>query len=463
MESILDLIIIISSFVLLLGVIIGIHELGHFSAARYFNIYVIRFKIGFGKTFFKRFDKHGTEFSFGILPLGGYVQMLGEASPQEQDMQVDTIVEAQQKISYKEASLSARAIVTAAGPIANFVLAIVAYFFIFLIGAKELAPVVGGVEPDTLASEINLEIGDKILLIDDNEVISFNDINGYLASRIGETGVLRITSMPEGSNISVTKEVAIKSWLKGVSQTSPVKSFGIAPFIPAIVSSVQEGGPADKAGILKGDIIISVAGSKIQTWNQLSQNLSNKFDKVISIEVDRRGQRIDFKLTPNRVSNETGIERGVIGIMRLSSIDDLPEYLLINNKENIVGAFVKAITQTYKFIILILDSIGKMISGSVSADNIGGPIQISLLAGSAAKAGLVSFLSMMAILSINLGLINLFPIPILDGGQLVLIAIEKIKGSPVSDSFLEYSFRLGLFMVASLMVFAIFNDIVKII
>ena len=463
MESILDLIIIISSFVLLLGVIIGIHELGHFSAARYFNIYVIRFKIGFGKTFFKRFDKHGTEFSFGILPLGGYVQMLGEASPQEQDMQVDTIVEAQQKISYKEASLSARAIVTAAGPIANFVLAIVAYFFIFLIGAKELAPVVGGVEPDTLASEINLEIGDKILLIDDNEVVSFNDINGYLASRIGETGVLRITSMPEGSNISVTKEVAIKSWLKGVSQTSPVKSFGIAPFIPAIVSSVQEGGPADKAGILKGDIIISVAGSKIQTWNQLSQNLSNKFDKVIPIEVDRRGQRIDFKLTPNRVSNETGIERGVIGIMRLSSIDDLPEYLLINNKENIVGAFVKAITQTYKFIILILDSIGKMISGSVSADNIGGPIQISLLAGSAAKAGLVSFLSMMAILSINLGLINLFPIPILDGGQLVLIAIEKIKGSPVSDSFLEYSFRLGLFMVASLMVFAIFNDIVKII
>ena len=214
---------------------------------------------------------------------------------------------------------------------------------------------------------------------------------------------------------------------------------------------------------MKGDIIISVDGSKIQTWNQLSQNLSSKFNKVISLEVDRRGQRINFRLTPNRVSSENGTERGVIGIMRLSSLDDLPEYLLIDNKENIAGAFVKAISQTYKFIVLILDSIGKMISGSVSADNIGGPIQISLLAGSAAKAGLVSFLSMLAILSINLGLINLFPIPILDGGQLVLIAIEKIKGSPVSDSFLEYSFRLGILMVASLMVFAIFNDIVKII
>ena len=149
--------------------------------------------------------------------------------------------------------------------------------------------------------------------------------------------------------------------------------------------------------------------------------------------------------------------------MRLSSLDDLPEYLLINNKENIPRAFLKAFTQTYKFSVLIIDSIGKMITGSVSADNIGGPIQISLLAGSAAKAGLVSFLSMLAILSINLGLINLLPIPILDGGQLVLIAIEKLKGSPVSDSFLEYSFRLGILMVASLMVFAIFNDIVKII
>ena len=463
MESILDLIIIISSFVLLLGVIVGIHELGHFSAARYFNIYVIRFKIGFGKTFFKRFDKHGTEFSFGILPLGGYVQMLGEASSQEEDVQVDTEVEVQKKISYKEATLGARAIVTAAGPMANFILAIVAYFFIFLIGAKELAPIVGGVEPNTLASEINLGIGDKIVSIDNNEVISFNDVNGYLASRIGETGVLRIASIPEGSNVSITKEISIQSWLKGVSQTSPVASFGISPFIPALVSSVQDGGPADKAGILKGDIIISVDGSKIQTWNQLSQNLSSKSDEVISLEVDRRGQRINFRLTPNRVSSENGTERGVIGIMRLSSLDDLPEYLLIDNKENIAGAFLKAISQTYKFIVLILDSIGKMISGSVSADNIGGPIQISLLAGSAAKAGLVSFLSMLAILSINLGLINLFPIPILDGGQLVLIAIEKVKGSPVSDSFLEYSFRLGILMVASLMVFAIFNDIVKII
>ena len=463
MELVLNLIIIISSFVVLLGVIVGFHELGHFLAARYFNIYVIRFKIGFGKTFFKRFDKHGTEFAFGILPLGGYVQMLGEASPQEDKVQISPGEDVNSRISYKEATLGARAVVTAAGPIANFILAVFAYFFIFLIGAKELAPIVGGVEPDTLASKINLKIGDEILSIDDSEVVSFNDINGYLASRIGETGVLKITSIPKGSNVSITKEVSIKDWLKGESQSSPIASFGIAPFIPALVSSVQEEGPADKAGILEGDIIVSVEGSRIQTWNQLSKNLSNKFDQDISLEVDRGGQIIKFILTPDKISNETGPERGVIGIMRLSSLDDLPEYLLIDNKENIIGAILKAFAQTYKFSILILDSIGKMISGSVSAENIGGPIQISLLAGSAAKAGLVSFLSMLAILSINLGLINLLPIPILDGGQLVLIAIEKIKGSPVSDSFLEYSFRLGILMVASLMVFAIFNDIVKII
>ena len=463
MESILNLLIIIASSVVLLGVIVGIHELGHFSAARYFNIHVIRFKIGFGKTFFRRFDKQGTEFALGILPLGGYVQMLGEASPQEEKITGGNGTHTNSKISYKEVTLGARAIVTAAGPIANFILAVVAYFFIFLIGAKDLAPIVGGVELESLASDINLKTGDEIVSIDGNEVISFTDINSHLASRIGETGILKITSIPEGSNISVTEEVLIDNWLQGVNQISPVSSFGVAPFIPALVGSVQEEGPADRAGILKGDVIVSVEGSKIQTWDQLSKNLSNKFNKDISIEVDREGQRIEFRLTPSTISNETGIKRGVIGIMRLSSLDDLPEHLLINNKENVVGAFFKAFTQTYKFSVLILDSIGKMISGSVSADNIGGPIQISLLAGSAAKAGLVSFLTMIAILSINLGLINLLPIPILDGGQLVLIGIEKIKGSPVSDSFLEYSFRLGILFVASLMVFAIFNDIVKII
>ena len=463
MEMILDVLIIVSSFIVLLGVIIGFHELGHFLAARYFGIHVIRFKIGFGKAFLKRFDKQGTEFSFGILPLGGYVQMLGEESPQEESTREESEGLSSSKISYKQASLGARAIVAAAGPLANFILAVIAYFFVFLIGANSLAPIVGGVEMNSLAFQSGFKTGDKILSIDEREVTSFNDINTLFATRIGETGILRITLQPNGSNISVTKKIPINSWLKEVDQLSPISNFGITPFIPALVGSVIKQGPADKAGISKGDLITAIDDIRIQTWDQLSKEVSKKYSQTISLQIYRAGQRFDINLVPNKTTTEAGIERGVIGVFGPSSLDDFPENLIIYNKESLGGAFVKGFTETYKFSKLILDSIGKMLSGSVSADNVGGPIQISLLAGTAAKSGLVSFLTILAILSINLGLINLFPIPILDGGQLVLIGIEKLKGSPVSESFLEYSFRLGIFLVASLMVFAIFNDIVRII
>jgi len=463
MEMILDVLIIVSSFIVLLGVIIGFHELGHFLAARYFGIHVIRFKIGFGKAFLKRFDKQGTEFSFGILPLGGYVQMLGEESPQEESAREESEGLSSSKISYKQASLGARAIVAAAGPLANFILAVIAYFFVFLIGANSLAPIVGGVEMNSLAFQSGFKTGDKILSIDEREVTSFNDINTLFATRIGETGILRITLQPNGSNISVTKKIPINSWLKEVDQLSPISNFGITPFIPALVGSVIKQGPADKAGISKGDLITAIDDIRIQTWDQLSKEVSKKYSQTISLQIYRAGQRFDINLVPNKTTTEAGIERGVIGVFGPSSLDDFPENLIIYNKESLGGAFVKGFTETYKFSKLILDSIGKMLSGSVSADNVGGPIQISLLAGTAAKSGLVSFLTILAVLSINLGLINLFPIPILDGGQLVLIGIEKLKGSPVSESFLEYSFRLGIFLVASLMVFAIFNDIVRII
>ena len=463
MEMILDVLIIVSSFIVLLGVIIGFHELGHFLAARYFGIHVIRFKIGFGKAFLKRFDKQGTEFSFGILPLGGYVQMLGEESPQEESAREESEGLSSSKISYKQASLGARAIVAAAGPLANFILAVIAYFFVFLIGANSLAPIVGGVEMNSLAFQSGFKTGDKILSIDEREVTSFNDINTLFATRIGETGILRITLQPNGSNISVTKKIPINSWLKEVDQLSPISNFGITPFIPALVGSVIKQGPADKAGISKGDLITAIDDIRIQTWEQLSKEVSKKYSQTISLQIYRAGQRFDINLVPNKTTTEAGIERGVIGVFGPSSLDDFPENLIIYNKESLGGAFVKGFTETYKFSKLILDSIGKMLSGSVSADNVGGPIQISLLAGTAAKSGLVSFLTILAVLSINLGLINLFPIPILDGGQLVLIGIEKLKGSPVSESFLEYSFRLGIFLVASLMVFAIFNDIVRII
>ena len=449
------------SIIILLGVIIGIHELGHFLAARKFNVHVIRFKIGFGKTLVSRFDKRGTEFSIGLLPLGGYVQMLGEDNPiQGKDSDPGNYSE---EISYPQASLGARAIITVAGPIANFVLAVTAYFLIFMIGVKDIVPIVGAVNDDSLAMEAGIEVGDRIVSIDNKEVVSLKDLNTLLALRIGETGSILVNYKKPNSDLKYSESVNIKDWLSSELDQSIISSFGILPFIPPIVSSVQDGSPADKSGIESGDQIIKVGDNVIRTWYELVEEISSIPDKETLLTIKRNGTSFSVPASIGSVQDELGMKIGRIGIARISSNEEMPDEFLVITKKGPIESFVLGIKETYNFTVLILDSIGKMITGSISAENIGGPIQIAVLSGSAAKAGLVSFISMIALLSINLGLINLLPVPILDGGQLVLIAAEKIKGSPLSPGFVEFAYRIGLLLVIGLMVFAVFNDITRIV
>ena len=449
------------SIIILLGVIIGIHELGHFLAARKFNVHVIRFKIGFGKTLVSRFDKRGTEFSIGLLPLGGYVQMLGEDNPiQGKDSDLDNYSE---EISYPQASLGARAIITAAGPIANFVLAVIAYFLIFMIGVKDLVPIVGAVNDDSLAMQAGIEVGDRIISIDNKEVVSLKDLNTLLALRIGETGSILVNYKKPNSDLKYSESVNIEDWLSSELDQSIISSFGILPFIPPIVSSVQDGSPAHKSGIESGDQIIRVGDNVIRTWYELVEEISSIPDKETSLTIKRNGTSFSVPASIGSVQDELGMKIGRIGIARISSNEEIPDEFLVITKKGPIESFALGIKETYNFTVLILDSIGKMITGSISAENIGGPIQIAVLSGSAAKAGLVSFISMIALLSINLGLINLLPVPILDGGQLVLIAAEKIKGSPLSEGFVEFAYRIGLLLVIGLMAFAVFNDITRIV
>ena len=429
------------SIIILLGVIIGIHELGHFLAARKFNVHVIRFKIGFGKTLVSRFDKRGTEFSIGLLPLGGYVQMLGEDNPiQGKDSDPDNYSE---EISYPQASLGARAIITAAGPIANFVLAVIAYFLIFMIGVKDLAPIVGAVNDDSLAMQAGIEVSDRIVAIDNKEVVSLKDLNTLLALRIGETGSILVNYKKPNSDLKYSESVNIEDWLSSELDQSIISSFGILPFIPPIVSSVQVGSPADKSGIESGDQIIRVGDNVIRTWYELVEEISSIPDKETSLTIKRNGTSFSVPASIGSVQDELGMKIGRIGIARISSNEEIPDEFLVITKKGPIESFALGIKETYNFTVLILDSIGKMITGSISAENIGGPIQIAVLSGSAAKAGLVSFISMIALLSINLGLINLLPVPILDGGQFVLIAAEKIKGSPLSEGVVEFAYRIG--------------------
>ena len=454
----MDLLITIISFIALISLIVGIHELGHFSVARYFNIHVLKFKIGFGKELYSFQGKNDCKYSLGILPLGGYVQMLGENVIPEGEEDSNLLG----KKSYLDASLNERAAVTAAGPAANFLLAILIYFLVSLIGTTHLGSYIGGVSQGSLAEDANLAYGDRIVSIDETELDTFNDIRILLADRIGDTGSINIGFVKEGSNFTSYSSVNIENWLEDSDQSKPAQSFGLEPLVPPVIGGLLEGGPASKAGLQPGDIIQSVNSKPISSWLELSKLLSNKPNEDILITVVRENDLFSYSLRTDSFDQD-GIQRGRIGIFASQDLSQWPKEITIEKKGNLFQALIAGFTDTYKFTKFILSSIGKLFTGSVSADNIGGPIQISVIAGSAAKEGLVPFLSMIAILSINLGLINLFPIPVLDGGQLVMIAIEKVKGSPISDNFLEHSLRIGVLLVASLMIFAFVNDIVRLI
>ena len=451
----MDLLFTILSFVLLISIIVGIHELGHFLTARYFKIHVLKFKIGFGKELFSFQDKQNCFYSFGILPLGGYVQMLGENNiSQDEDNHA-----VQNKKSYLDALPGERAAVTVAGPLANFVLAIFIYFYLALVGTTQLSAYVGDITPLSLVQETGIEPRDKITEIDNQKIESFNDINLILSQRIGDTGFIEIKYIQKG----LEKEalIPIDNWLSENDQTSPYIALGLQPFLPPLVGQLQKDGPAFQYGIQEGDLIQSINGKDISTWQNLSLLLSQLPNELIEIELLRNKEVKTLMLETSSYQDEKGSLKGRIGILASNNLSQWPVEYTIEKKENLINAFFVGIADTYRYTLLIVSSIGKMISGSISADNLGGPIQISVLAGSAAKAGYVTFLSMIALLSINLGLLNLLPIPILDGGQLLMITIEKLKGSPVSEMTIEYSMRVGIVLVVGLMVFAFANDIAR--
>ena len=453
----MDFLFTIFSFILLISLIVGIHELGHFLTARFYDIHVLKFKIGFGKELFSFQDKRNCSYSFGILPLGGYVQMLGENNPVQEGSEITLV----NKKSYLQATPGERAAVTIAGPLANFILAAFVYFYLAMVGTTQLTAFVGDVITGSPSEEYGIITKDKILEVDGESVRVFNDINLILSKRIGDTGSIGIKYLRNNEEKIVF--ISVNDWLSENDQTAPSVALGIQPFLPPLVGTLQPNGPAYVHGIKEGDLIQSINNNDISTWQELSRALSDLPNQLIDIQIlrDQRSQKL--MLETSSYLDEEGVSKGRIGILASNDLNQWPDEYIVEKKENLFSAVLVGFQDTYRYTLLIISSIGKMISGSISADNLGGPIQISVLAGSAAKAGYVTFLSMVALLSINLGLLNLLPIPILDGGQLVMIGIEKIKGSPVSDMTLEYSMRVGIVLIVSLMIFAFANDIARLI
>jgi len=444
----------IFSVLVVIAVIVGFHELGHFIAAKKAGVHVLKFKIGFGKELFNKKDKSGTDFSVGVLPLGGYIQMLGEHDfPDYQN-----IPNPKKLKTYSEATLGQQAFIAFAGPLANLVLAILAFSLVFMIGVKDLKPLVGSIKEGSLAEIYELKTGSEIISIDGSPIESYSDINTRLASRMGESGYIKIDYFNEGSTYSTS--IKINEWLKDSSNNSPVYELGISPLRPPIIAKVVEESAASKMGLIPGDLIYSFNDRDILTQEDLIKEISSRPGEEALFKIKRGEERLSKIWVIPSYIDKSGMTKGRLGIYFVS-LSDLPDSMMINTKYNPFSAFYEGTIKTYEYTVLILDSIKKLIIGQVSRENIGGPIQIAQLSGSAAKAGLVPFISFLALMSINLGLLNLLPIPVLDGGRLVLIGLEKLKGSELSEAFIEYSYRIGLFLILGLSFFAVFNDVTR--
>ena len=437
-----------------LGVLVTIHEYGHFWVARRTGTKVIRFSIGFGTALWRKTDRQGTEFVIAALPLGGYVKMVDE-----REGDVD---QADLPYAFNRKTVWQRMAVVAAGPLANFLLAIVLFWIIFLTGVQGLAPIVGNVSEGSIAAQAGLQANDEIVAVDGKTTVTTQDVREQLIYRIGETGTLTLNVRPQGSTNEYAVDLKLQRWLADAEEIDPVEGLGFEFYRPEIVpvaEQIERGSPAEQAGLLSGDRVLRADNQEIADWSTWVDYVRQRAGQRIDIVVLRDDQEVPLSVTPKSVTLEDGSVIGQVGMSVL--IPEWPEEYLRTVNYGVFAAFLEAVDKTWDTSVMILDSIGKMLEGLISAKHLSGPITIAKVAGTSAQYGIVPFLSFLAFLSVSLGVLNLLPIPVLDGGHLLYYLVEAIKGSPVSMKIQEAGFRFGMVVIVGLMVIALYNDLTR--
>jgi regulator of sigma E protease len=445
------------SFVVTLGILVTIHEWGHFYVARLCGIKVLRFSVGFGKVLYSRKDRQGTEFALALIPLGGYVKMLdereGDVSPEQKTM------------AFNNKNVWQRIAVVAAGPIVNLLFAVLVYWVLFVNGVSSVVPIVGSVVKDSIAEQVNLPIGGEILQIDGQKIKSWQDVNLALARRIGESGSLNvIIKGGEGQDSfnRATYIIGLENWSVDLETQSPVHSIGILPMRPevkAVLASISPDSRASEAGLIQHDKVLAISGREISNWQELVSLVKSSPEQSLLFKIERLGRIKEISITPAEKTLESGQKIGFIGVG--VAAPQWPEHMIRNYQSGVVEGFFEGVQNTWKMMSLTLDSIKKMIQGLISVKNLSGPITIAKVAAQSAQSGFEAYLSFLAYLSISLGVLNLLPIPMLDGGHLFYYAIEVIKGKPVSERIQEIGLRVGMALLFSMMAIAMFNDVMR--
>lgn len=433
-----------------LGVLIAVHEFGHFYVARRCGVKVLTYSIGFGPTIWSRTGSDGCQYRLAALPLGGYVRML--------DSREGQVPPELLPVAFDQKPVAQRAAIVAAGPGINFLFAIVIYAVLAGVGSHSLAPIVGQVTADSPAALANLQSGEEIVSVDGTPVQGWQEVGLEIISDAGEAQPVILGVRQAGATLVQNKALDVSGL--GGELADPLSQLGIQPWRPQaqlVLSEVAEGAAADAAGLQPGDRIVAIDGESMSAWDEVVEIVSAAEGQTLSMTVERAGTELALAVTPQAHPQVDG--RGYMGAAPV--VDEIPEDFLRFHQDNPLQAVISGVERTWQMSALTLEAMWKMVSGVLSTANLSGPITIAKVATASAESGWLPYLAFVAYLSVSLGVLNLLPIPVLDGGHLAWFAVEAVRGKPVSEHIQAMGVRVGMSLVMALMVVAFYNDLTR--
>ncbi|MDI9817816.1 MULTISPECIES: RIP metalloprotease RseP [unclassified Legionella] len=439
-------------FFLALVLLITIHEYGHFLVARLLGVKVLRFSFGFGKVLARWYDKKGTEYAWSIFPLGGYVKMLDESE--------EEVSESERHLAFNNKSVWVRIAIVIAGPLFNFLFAFVALWLVLIIGIHSLAPIIDDVKPNSIAALSGLEPKEEIVALNNKTVGSWRDFQFALIPLVGseETVNIKVKSLLDGRQKSLSLSLA--GWELDAKNPDPLGSLGIVPFIPnipPIIGEVVENSPAQRAGLQEADVIEQMDGKPLNDWLQLVGYVREHPGTPLRLSVLRQGKVHEINVHIG--TQDDNLKEGFLGLR--SQKVNWPSQWLRLQRQGPIEAVGTAFSQTVELTGATFSLIGRLVTGKLGFQTISGPVGIAQGAGESGRSGFSYYLSFLALVSISLGVLNLLPIPMLDGGHLLYFLVEIVKGKPLSDEARSIGIYLGLMFLGVLMVLALTNDITR--